>query len=78
MIIGHGIDLQDMQAIEKAMTKRASFAKKVLTAKEYAIFSSFQGRRQLQYLAGRWSAKEAYTKALGTGVVGLVFRILRF
>ncbi|WP_409578814.1 hypothetical protein [Streptococcus sp.] len=48
MIIGHGIDLQDMQAIEKAMTKRASFAKKVLTEKEYEVYSSFQGRRQLQ------------------------------
>ena len=48
MIIGHGIDLQDMQAIERAMTKRTSFAKKVLTEKEYAILSSFQGRHQLQ------------------------------
>ena len=74
MIIGHGIDLQDMQAIEKAMTKRASFAKKVLTEKEYEVYSSFQGRRQLQYLAGRWSAKEAYTKALGTGVGRIGFQ----
>lgn len=74
MIIGHGIDLQDMLAIERAMTKRAAFAKKVLTKKEYEIFSGFEGKRQVRYLAGRWSAKEAFTKALGTGVGRIGFQ----
>lgn len=50
------------------MKKRPSFAKKVLTEKEYAIFSSFKEKRQVQYLAGRWSAKEAFSKAMGTGI----------
>lgn len=74
MIIGHGIDLQDMLAIERAMTKRAAFAEKVLTKKEYEIFSGFEGKRQIRYLAGRWSAKEAFTKALGTGVGRIGFQ----
>lgn len=68
MIIGHGIDLQDMLAIEQAMLRRTAFAKKVLTEKEYEVFSSFKGNRQVRYLAGRWAAKEAFTKAMGTGI----------
>lgn len=27
-----------------------------------------QGRRQLEYLAGRWAVKEAFSKALGVGI----------
>lgn len=68
MIIGHGIDLQDMDAVKNAMEKRSTFAKKVLTEREYAIFSAYKGKRQVQYLAGRWSAKEAFSKAMGTGI----------
>lgn len=74
MIIGHGIDLQDMVAIEQAMNKRPSFAKKVLTEKELAVFDQLKGQRQVQYLAGRWSAKEAFTKALGTGIGKIGFQ----
>lgn len=33
MIVGHGIDLQDIKAIERAREKHQGFPKKVLTAK---------------------------------------------
>ncbi|HEL2523105.1 TPA: holo-ACP synthase [Streptococcus suis] len=68
MIVGHGIDLQEMEAIESARIKHQGFPKKILTEKEFERYQSLPGRRQLEYLAGRWSAKEALTKALGTGI----------
>lgn len=74
MIIGHGIDLQEISAIEKAYQKSSNFAKKVLTEKELERFSSLTGKRQIEYLAGRWSAKEAFAKALGTGIGQVGFR----
>lgn len=68
MIFGHGIDLQELSAVEKAFQRNARFAEKVLTSNEYATFNTLKGRRQMTYLAGRWSAKEAFAKAMGTGI----------
>lgn len=74
MIIGHGIDLQEIAAVERAMEKHPRFAKKVLTEKEEVLFSQLKGKRQVEFLAGRWSAKEAFSKALGTGIGKIGFR----
>lgn len=68
MIVGHGIDLQEIAAIEKAMHKQPRFASRVLTELELSRFQSLKGRRQVEYLAGRWAAKEALVKAMGTGI----------
>ncbi|MER0123753.1 holo-ACP synthase [Streptococcus sp. ZJ93] len=68
MIIGHGIDIQEIAAVEAAMKKHERFASKVLTENELARFRQLKHRRQVEYLAGRWSAKEAFAKALGTGI----------
>ncbi|KHD46329.1 holo-ACP synthase [Streptococcus hongkongensis] len=73
MIIGHGIDLQEISAVEKAYQRNERFAQKVLTSKELAVFNSLTGKRQITYLAGRWSAKEAFAKAMGTGIGKLTF-----
>lgn len=69
MIVGHGIDLQDLSGVEKALAKHPGFASKVLTPQELAVFSAYPARRQLTYLAGRWAAKEAFAKAMGTGLI---------
>ncbi|MDY3041366.1 holo-ACP synthase [Streptococcus pluranimalium] len=74
MIVGHGIDLQDISAIERAYHKKNSFAQRVLTSKEIAIFHSLKGKRQVEFLAGRWSAKEAFSKAYGTGIGKISFQ----
>lgn len=74
MIIGHGIDLQDIAAIERAMEKRPRFVKKVLTKKEEDLFVQLKGRRQVEFLAGRWATKEAFSKALGTGIGKIGFQ----
>ena len=74
MIIGHGIDIEWIDRIEDAHRKSSSFASRILTDRELAVFESLQGHRQMSYLAGRWSAKEAFSKALGTGIGQLTFR----
>ena len=76
MIVGHGIDIEELASIQNAVEKREGFARRVLTDKEMERFSSLKGRRQVEYLAGRWSAKEAFSKAMGTGIGKLGFRDL--
>ena len=76
MIVGHGIDIEALASIQNAVKKRKGFAQRVLTDKEMERFSSLKGRRQVEYLAGRWSAKEAFSKAMGTGIGKLGFQDL--
>ena len=76
MIVGHGIDIEELASIENAVTRHEGFAKRVLTPKELERFTSLKGRRQIEYLAGRWSAKEAFSKAMGTGIGKLTFQDL--
>ena len=76
MIVGHGIDIEELASIQNAVEKREGFARRVLTDKEMERFSSLKGRRQFEYLAGRWSAKEAFSKAMGTGIGKLSFQDL--
>lgn len=76
MIIGHGIDIVDLSSIQRAYEKNARFAKKVLTEEEQLRFEELSGKRKIEYLAGRWSAKEAFSKAWGTGIGKLRFQDL--
>ena len=76
MIVGHGIDIEELASIQNAVEKREGFAQRVLTDKEMERFASLKGRRQIEYLAGRWSAKEAFSKAMGTGIGKLGFHDL--
>ena len=76
MIVGHGIDIEELASIQNAVEKREGFAQRVLTDKEMERFASLKGRRQMEYLAGRWSAKEAFSKAMGTGIGKLGFHDL--
>ena len=76
MIVGHGIDIEELASIQNAVEKRKGFAQRILTDKEMERFSSLKGRRQVEYLAGRWSAKEAFSKAMGTGIGKLGFQDL--
>ncbi|MGT2866066.1 holo-ACP synthase [Streptococcus fryi] len=74
MIVGHGIDIEWIDRIEEAHRKSSNFSRRILTDKELDVFETLQGHRQMTYLAGRWSAKEAFSKALGTGIGQLSFR----
>ena len=76
MIKGHGIDIEEISSIQKVYEKNARFAQKILTAAEFDRFEKLTGKRKMEYLAGRWSAKEAFSKAMGTGIGKLGFQDL--
>lgn len=68
MILGVGLDLVELDRIEKAYSRSRKFAERILTKRELAIFNDLSAHRQIEFLAGRFAAKEAYSKALGTGI----------
>lgn len=65
MILGLGNDIVEISRIEKAISNER-FLKRVYTEKEIEIIEK-KGNRAASY-AGRFSAKEAVSKAMGTGV----------
>lgn len=67
-IVGIGMDAIELERIRQAMKKRERFAERILTAKEKELFQMMMPNRQVEFLAGRFAAKEAYAKALGTGI----------
>lgn len=50
------------------MTRSSLLASKVFTRSELAAGDSLPRARRLEFLAGRFAAKEAALKALGTGI----------
>lgn len=74
MIIGHGIDIQDIARLKAVYQKNPKFIDKILTVGEKKYFNAFTSeKRKMEYLTGRWAAKEAFSKALGTGIGKLGF-----
>ena len=66
-----GIDMVRISRMEDIISKeKDSFIDRVLTPgeREY-VFSASSRQRQAEHLAGRFAAKEAASKALGTGVM---------
>jgi holo-[acyl-carrier protein] synthase len=67
VIYGVGTDIVEVGRIEKALTRWGDrFAKRILCPPELKRFASH--RQKANYLAKRFAAKEAFTKALGTGI----------
>ncbi|SFA54009.1 holo-[acyl-carrier-protein] synthase [Parageobacillus thermantarcticus] len=68
MIIGVGIDIVELERIEQLIAKNEKFIDRILTEKEKMIFSQLSPKRKVEFAAGRFAAKEAYAKAVGTGI----------
>ena len=67
MIFGIGTDVVEVARIEKALGRWGErFARRVLCEPELNRFRTH--RQPVAYLAKRFAAKEAFTKALGTGI----------
>jgi len=65
-IIGHGIDIVEINQIQKIINRSGErFEKQFLTDAEQD--TAKKNSKRVQYLAGRFAAKEAILKALGTG-----------
>ena len=68
MIYGIGIDVAPLARIKRAAAKQ-HFIDYVLTPREREQYDALPSpKRQVEYFAGRFSAKESYSKALGTGI----------
>ena len=65
MILGIGVDIIEIERISKAVNRNKRFLEKVLDKKEIEYLQSRNMR--MEYIAGRFAAKEAVSKALGTG-----------
>jgi len=68
MIKGTGIDITEIDRIETLLQRQPKFANRILTDKEMEKFQQLSGHRKNEFLAGRFAAKEAFAKALGTGI----------
>jgi holo-[acyl-carrier protein] synthase len=67
VIFGVGTDVVEIGRIEKALERWGErFARRILCEPELKRFLSH--RQPASYLAKRFAAKEAFTKALGTGI----------
>ena len=78
MIIGIGTDIIEIDRIKKAIENNKNFLKKVFTIKEIEMFEKRNMRFEI--IAGNFAAKEAISKAIGTGIRGfslLDIQILR-
>lgn len=72
-LMGLGTDIAEIARVEKALSRSGeAFAQRVLAPVEMVIFT--QVKQQGRYLAKRFAAKEAASKALGTGIAqGVTF-----
>ncbi|CAM5782919.1 holo-ACP synthase [Rhizobacter fulvus] len=72
MIYGIGTDICDVRRIAASLSRRGErFAEKVLGPHEIQVFRSRLAKveaRGISYLATRFSAKEAFSKAIGMGM----------
>lgn len=72
MIYGIGTDVCDIRRIRDTLARRGErFAEKVLGPHELAVFRERRAKveaRGVAYLATRFSAKEAFSKAIGMGM----------
>lgn len=68
MIKGIGTDIIELSRIEEIITKQAKFVDRILTSNEKLKYETLSGKRKVEFLAGRFAAKEAFSKANGTGI----------
>ncbi|MFZ9544336.1 MAG: holo-ACP synthase, partial [Hylemonella sp.] len=72
MIYGIGTDICDIRRIRSSLERYGErFVRKVLSDAEYASWQQRSARwpeRGVRFLATRFSAKEAFSKAIGLGM----------
>ena len=72
MIYGIGTDICDVRRIRASLERHGErFARRILADREFATWQSRSARwpeRGVRYLATRFSAKEAFSKAVGMGM----------
>ncbi|BBJ29017.1 holo-ACP synthase [Athalassotoga saccharophila] len=69
MIVGIGIDVVDIKRVSEKLGNR------ILSSKEFEIW---QKRKKMEFVAGRFALKEAFFKAIGTGIRGVDLKSISF
>ena len=67
MIFGIGADIVEVKRIRN-LDSLEKFADKILSLNELEVFKSQTDEKQVTFLAKQFAAKEAVSKALGTGI----------
>jgi holo-[acyl-carrier protein] synthase len=67
MIFGIGTDIVEVERIRK-LDSLEKFADKILSLNELEVFKSQIDEKKVTFLAKQFAAKEAVSKALGTGI----------
>ncbi len=71
MIFGIGTDIVSIERIENIVRKYGDrFAKRILSDSEYEEYT--ETGNKVSFLAKRFAAKEAFSKALGSGLIAPV------
>ena len=72
MIIGIGVDIIEIERVRQAIQNTKNFLSKLFTEREIDYFISRNMNSEV--IAGNFAAKEAVSKALGTGIRGFSFK----
>lgn len=72
LISGVGVDIVEIRRIKDAMLKHVNFIDKMFSKNEIEYLKSRNLRPE--FVAGRFAAKEAVAKVLGTGFSGFEFK----
>ena len=70
-ILGIGIDIVEIERIKNILDNRKRFLKKIFTEEEIKYFESKKFKSET--IAGNFCAKEAISKAFGTGIKNFNF-----
>lgn len=68
MIYGIGLDITELKRIASMAGRQKRFAERILTRSELDQYYELSEKRKIEFLAGRFAAKEAFSKAFGTGI----------
>lgn len=72
MIIGIGIDIIEISRIEEAISRNSEFKNRFFSNDEIEYFNKKNNRAEV--IAGNFAAKEAFCKAIGTGIKGVILK----
>ena len=67
MIFGIGTDIVEIKRIED-IASLDKFASKILSKNEKDFYNSLSDKKRIRYISKQFAAKEAISKALGTGI----------
>ncbi|SCI36826.1 MULTISPECIES: holo-ACP synthase [unclassified Romboutsia] len=71
-ILGIGVDIVEIDRIKEAIDKNDKFLDRLFTDKEIEYFKS--KNLKMETIAGNFSAKEAVSKSIGTGIRNFKFK----